>query len=100
MWPESLHRTSKYLNNRIEQDHRGIKSRYDPLRGFKDFDCAAVWCAAVDEVRQLFRKRQTLKETVSLAQGRAHYLQSVTDFQQIFMNCPVADANRKLRVAA
>ena len=29
------HRTSRYLNNRIEQDHRGIKSRCRPMRGFK-----------------------------------------------------------------
>jgi len=28
------HRTSKYLNNRLEQDHRGIKQRYYPMRGF------------------------------------------------------------------
>jgi putative transposase len=29
------HRTSRYLNNRLEQDHRGIKGRYQPMRGFK-----------------------------------------------------------------
>jgi len=28
-----LHRTNKYLNNLIEQDHRGIKQRYYPMRG-------------------------------------------------------------------
>src|SRR4051794_41869753 len=28
-------RTSAYLNNRLEQDHRGIKGRYRPMRGFK-----------------------------------------------------------------
>jgi hypothetical protein len=28
------HRTNRYLNNRIEQDHRGIKGRYQPMRGF------------------------------------------------------------------
>ena len=28
------HRTSAYLNNRLEQDHRGIKGRYRPMRGF------------------------------------------------------------------
>ena len=27
------HRTNKYLNNRLEQDHRGIKQRYYPMRG-------------------------------------------------------------------
>ena len=26
------HRTSRYLNNRLEQDHRGIKGRYRPMR--------------------------------------------------------------------
>src|ERR1700758_1557393 len=27
------HRTSRYLTNRLEQDHRGIKGRYRPMRG-------------------------------------------------------------------
>ncbi len=26
-----IHRTSRYLNNRLEQDHRGIKQRYYPI---------------------------------------------------------------------
>ncbi len=26
--PDVYHRTSRYMNNRIEQDHRGIKQRY------------------------------------------------------------------------
>ena len=29
-----VHRTNPYLNNRLEQDHRGIKQRYYPMRGF------------------------------------------------------------------
>jgi putative transposase len=29
------HRINRYLNNRLEQDHRGIKGRYRPMRGFK-----------------------------------------------------------------
>lgn len=28
------HRTNKYLNHRLEQDHRGIKQRSYPMRGF------------------------------------------------------------------
>ncbi len=32
--PDVSHRTSRYMNNRIEQDHQGIKHRYYPLRGF------------------------------------------------------------------
>ena len=95
-----VHRTSKYMNNRIEQDHRGIKRRYGPTLGFKSFDCAAIFCGAVDEIRQLFRTRQTLKETISLAHQRQHFQQSVAVFQQLFLSCPVADARRKQRVAA
>ncbi len=29
-----VHRCNRYLNNRLEQDHRGIKQRYYPMRGF------------------------------------------------------------------
>src|SRR3954470_23954367 len=32
------HRCSQYLNNRLEQDHRGIKGRYRPMRGFNVHD--------------------------------------------------------------
>ncbi|MDH6147133.1 MULTISPECIES: IS6 family transposase [Paraburkholderia] len=35
-------RSSKYLNNLIEQDHRHIKSRVNVMLGFKRFDSAAV----------------------------------------------------------
>jgi len=35
-------RTSKYLNNLIEQDHRRVKQRYHPTLGFKSFSNAAV----------------------------------------------------------
>ena len=30
-------RSSKYLNNLIEQDYRGVKSRLCPMLGFKRF---------------------------------------------------------------
>ncbi len=35
-------RTSKYLNNSIEQDHRRVKQRYYPMLGFKSVSNAAV----------------------------------------------------------
>jgi transposase-like protein len=38
------HRTNKYLNNRLEQDHRGIKQRYYPMRGFGTVEAAARFC--------------------------------------------------------
>ena len=39
-----IQRTSRYKNNRIEQDHRGIKQRYYPTRGFGSFASAARFC--------------------------------------------------------
>jgi transposase-like protein len=41
-------RSSKYLNNIIEQDHRGIKSRTRPMLGFKNFNCAAITIAGIE----------------------------------------------------
>ena len=36
-----LHRTNRYQNNWIEQDHRGIKQRTRPMRGFGSFESAS-----------------------------------------------------------
>ena len=47
--PESTKvRSSKYLNNLIEQDHRGVKSRLAPMLGFKGFRTAAITIAGVE----------------------------------------------------
>ena len=51
---EVLHRCNPYLNNRLEQDHRGIKQRYGPMCGFGNFDAAAQFCRAFDAQRQYF----------------------------------------------
>ena len=70
-----LHRTNRYLNNRVEQDHRGIKQRYYPMRGFGSVASASRFCCAFDEVRKFFRVRTTMKQKVSLAQKRALFCQ-------------------------
>ena len=51
------HRTSAYLNNRLEQDHRGIKGRYRSMRGFKCPRSAARFCRTYDELRSFLRLR-------------------------------------------
>src|SRR3954467_6679699 len=53
--PLTKHRTSRYLNNRVEQDHRGIKGRYRPMRGFKCVRSAARFCRVYDELRNFLR---------------------------------------------
>jgi len=52
--PTAQHRGNRYLNNRLEQDHRGVKQRYYPMRGFGSFAAAARFCTAHDEVRDYF----------------------------------------------
>src|SRR5438270_9002756 len=65
-----LHRTNRSLNNRLEQDHHGIKQRNSPMRGFESVAEASCFCRAFDEVRQFFRVRTTMKQQVSLAHQR------------------------------
>ena len=67
------HRTSRYKNNRIEQDHRGIKQRYYPMRGFGSFASAARFCTGFEEQRQYFRAVARSGERVSLAERRHRF---------------------------
>lgn len=78
-----VHRTNVYLNNRIEQDHRGIKQRYYPMRGFGSFVSAARFCRAFDELRQYFRYRSTTRETMSLAQQRRIFCERLAALQEL-----------------
>ncbi len=65
-----MHRTSRYLNNRLEQDHRGVKQRYYPMRGFGSVTAAGRFCRAYEEQRQYFRARTTTHERLALADQR------------------------------
>jgi transposase-like protein len=68
-----VHRCSRYMNNKIEQDHRGIKGRYRPMRGFGSFVSAARFCSAHDEVRDYFRHRTRMNEVVPLGEQREQF---------------------------
>jgi transposase-like protein len=46
-------RSSKYLNNMIEQDHRRVKQRIRPMLGFKNFDSAAVTISGIELVEKI-----------------------------------------------
>lgn len=48
---------SKYLNNRIEQDHRRIKRRVGPMLGFKSAASANIILSGIELVHMM-RKRQ------------------------------------------
>ena len=50
-------RSSQYLNNLVEQDHRRVKQRIRPMLGFKRFDNAAVTISGV-ELTEKIKKGQ------------------------------------------
>jgi len=47
-------RPSPYMNNVIEQDHRGMKQRYSPMRGFGTVEAAARFRCDARRIAQLF----------------------------------------------
>ena len=57
-------RQNKYLNNRIEQDHRFIKKRIKPMLGFKSFNSARRTIAGIESVRMI-QKGQILGQIKS-----------------------------------
>jgi hypothetical protein len=48
-------RSSKYLNNLIEQDHRGVKLRIGLMLGFKRFRAAATTIAGIELLRRIHK---------------------------------------------
>ena len=52
-------RQVKYLNNMVEQDHRGITRITKPMLGFKSFVCAAATLEGI-ELYNMIRKGQNI----------------------------------------
>jgi transposase-like protein len=78
------HQTNKYLNNRLEQDHRGIKQRYYPMHGFGNFDSAARFCRAFDELRNYLRSCHTFEKTMPPTEQRRIFCER---FAALHCNC-------------
>ena len=54
-------RKIKYLNNIVEQDHRGVKRITRPMLGFKAFDAAQATLVGI-ELMHMIKKRQLMVE--------------------------------------
>ena len=64
--PDGTHvRSSKHLNNVIEQDHRNIKSRTNVMLGFKRFRCAKTTISGIELMHRI-RKGQFNLRTLGL----------------------------------
>ena len=72
------HRTSVFKNNRLEQDHRGIKGRIRCMRGFKSFTSAGRFCRAYDELRNHLRPRVRHNQQVPANRRRMLHLRRAT----------------------
>jgi len=57
VWNNTKIRSSKYLNNIVEQDHRAIKARIGTMLGFKRFRRAKVTIAGIELLHRI-RKNQ------------------------------------------
>ena len=69
------HRTNVYLNNRLEQDHRGIKGRCRSMLGFKSSTSARRYCRSHDELRNFLRCRTRMRQPIPPATRRFHHMQ-------------------------
>ena len=54
-------RQVKYLNNIVEQDHRGVKRVTRPMLGFKSFDAAHDTLVGI-ELMHMLKKKQMVVE--------------------------------------
>ena len=73
-----VHRTSAYKNNRLEQDHRGVKGRTRCMRGFKSFASAERFCRSHDELRNLLRLRTRHDQHIPAHRRRLLHLRRAT----------------------
>src|SRR3954447_7182458 len=72
------HRTSAYKNNRLEQDHRGVKGRIRCMLGFKSFASAERFCRSYDEPRNFPRPNTRHNQYVSASRRRLLHLRHAT----------------------
>jgi len=61
---QTLVRTSKYLNNMIEQDHRRVKQRCYPMLGFKIFGNAEVTLSGIELANKIKKGRFDTSEII------------------------------------
>lgn len=79
------HRTSHYLNNKLEQDHRDLKGRYYPMRSFKTEESAARFIAAFEEQREFFQYRRYHGHKISLPLQRVHIVGKFRELKEKFL---------------
>jgi putative transposase len=73
------HRTNRYLNNHVEQDHRGVKQRYRSMCEFKQGQSAARFYRLFDEIRAFLRPQSHRHQPFTLEQRRRIHRERFTN---------------------
>ncbi len=60
--PAIIYTKVKYCNNILEQDHRRVKTVANPMKGFKDFDCAVSTIAGIEAIAMLRKNQSVVNE--------------------------------------
>jgi putative transposase len=68
--PQTKVRTSKYLNNLVEQDHRRVKQRIYPMLGFKNFRNAVITISGVELAQKIKKGQFNISELTSDVKAR------------------------------
>jgi len=67
-------RSSQYLNNVVEQDHRRIKQRIRPMLGFKRFETAAVTIRGIELAEKIKKNQFNLRPLAKKRSDRSSAL--------------------------
>ena len=78
LFPEALHNTTKYANNRVECDHGRLKARLRPMRGLKIDRTATVIMAGHAFIQNLRRGHYELG-----IEARADHLRCAAAFDEL-----------------
>jgi transposase-like protein len=68
-------RSCAYLNNVVEQDHRRVKRRVNPMLGFKVFENARVVIAGIEFAQKILKKQYDLRRLGGAAASHAQMWQ-------------------------
>ena len=69
VWRDVRVRSSKYLNNIVEQDHRAIKRRCASMAGFKSFANAAVTIAGIELAHRIHKGQFSLGRSACITKS-------------------------------
>jgi transposase-like protein len=77
LYPKMRVRSCAYLNNVVEQDHRRVKRRVNPMLGFKSFEDARVVIAGIELAQKISKRPYDLRLLGGTDASHAHVWQRV-----------------------